>query len=130
MAGERDPGAAPRESDEVLASIAALAASDVEGVTGLGGGLSLGLGDVLAKRGAARGVRVEAGLRQAAFDVFVHVAYGVQIPTVAQRVQEAVKRAVETMTALTVVEVNVHVQGLDSGHGAARPAAPAAGQGT
>jgi uncharacterized alkaline shock family protein YloU len=123
VAGEPEAAAA-RVGEDVLASIAALAAAEVEGVTGLGGGLALGLGEVLSKRGASRGVRVEAGTRQAAFDVYVQVAYGVQIPTVAQRVQEAVKRAVEGMTPLQVVEVNVHVQGLDLGR------AGAAGRGT
>ncbi len=102
-----------RVQDDVIASIAGLAASEVEGVSGLGGGLALGLGEVLGARQSARGVRVEIGTREAAVDVYLQVDYGVRIPVVAQRVQEAVKRAVESMTGLRVVEVNVHVHGVD-----------------
>ncbi len=109
-----------RVQDEVIASIAGLAAAEVEGVAGLGGGLALGLGEVLGARQAGRGVRVEIGTREAAVDVYLQVVYGVRIPVVAQRVQEAVKRAVESMTGLRVVEVNVHVQGVDFSRAAAR----------
>lgn len=98
-----------RVGDDVVTGIAGLAASRVPGVAGLAGGLPLGLG----KRGAARGIRVEMGTSEAAIAVHILVAYGVQIPVVAQRVQEAVKAAVESMTSLRVVEVNVHVQGVD-----------------
>lgn len=119
----RPPNAEYRVADDVIASIAGIAAAEVAGVAGLGGGLGLGLGEVLGKRPAARGVRVEVGTREAAVDVYLHVAYGVQIPVVAQRVQENVKRAVESMTGLDVVEVNVHVQGLE-----APPPAPGRGQ--
>lgn len=100
-------------ADDVVASIAGIAATEVAGVAGLGGGLGLGLGEVLSKRPSARGVRVEIGTREVAVDVYLHVTYGVQIPVVAQRVQENVKAAVESMTGFEVIEVNVHVQGLD-----------------
>jgi len=112
---EAQPGGEYRVADDVVASIAGIAAAEVPGVAGLGGGLALGLGEVLGKRPSARGVRVEVGSREAAVDIFLQVLYGVQIPVVAQRVQENVKRAVEAMTGLQVVEVNVHVQGVDSG---------------
>jgi uncharacterized alkaline shock family protein YloU len=52
------------------------------------------------------------GERQAAVDLYVVIEYGVRIPEVAQRVHENVKRAVESMTGLEVVEVNIHVQGV------------------
>lgn len=97
-----------RVADDVIQGIAGLAASRVPGVAGLAGGL-IGMG----KRGPTRGVRVEMGTSEAAIAVHIHVAYGVQIPVVAQRVQEAVKTAVESMTNLRVVEVNVHVQAVD-----------------
>ena len=119
-ASDAQPGGEYRVTDEVVASIAGIAASEVDGVAGLGGGLALGLGDVLAGRPGSRGVRVQIGTREAAVDVYLHVAYGVQIPVVAQRVQESVKRSVESMTGLQVVQVNVHVQGVD----AARPGGP------
>ena len=108
-----------RVADDVVVGIAGLAASRVAGVAGLAGGLPLGLG----KRGATRGIRLEMGTSEVAIAVYLHVAYGVQIPVVAQRVQEAVKAAVESMTSLRVVEVNVHVQGVDLS-GASAAAAP------
>ncbi len=124
--GEGPPSAEYRLADDVVAAIAAIAAGEVAGVAGLGGGIGLGLGEVLGKRPAARGVRALVGTREAVLDVYLHVAYGVQIPVVAQRVQENVKRAVESMTGLRVTEVNVHVQGLETppsaaGRGGPRP---------
>ena len=104
-----------RIADDVVAAIAGMAAAAVPGVAGLGGALPLGLSEVLGKRHAARGVRVEMGTREAAVDLHLQVRYGVQIPAVAQRVQESVKRSIEAMTGLDVVEVNVYVQGLDPG---------------
>lgn len=112
-----------RLADEVVATIAGLAAAAVPGVTAMGGGPGLDLGEVLGKRHGARGVRVELGTRQAALDVYLHVAYGARIPTVAHRVQESVKLAVESMTGLRVVEVNVHVQGVDAAPARGRPGA-------
>ena len=120
-------------ADDVVASIAGMAAAGVQGVSAMGGGPGLDLGEVLGTRRATRGVRVEIGTREAAVDIYLHVAYGVRIPLVAQRVQEAVKQAVEAMTGLEVVEVNVHVQGVDppprlpsAGSGPARLDVPAA----
>lgn len=119
-----------RVQDDVIASIASLAAAEVEGVAGLGGGLALGLGEVLGARQSGRGVRVEIGTREAAVDVYLQVDYGVRIPVVAQRVQEGVKRAVESMTGLRVVEVNVHVQGVDFTSEAGRRPGGARGDGS
>ncbi|HCJ09808.1 MAG TPA: Asp23/Gls24 family envelope stress response protein, partial [Clostridiales bacterium] len=60
----------------------------------------------------SKGVKMEGGAREAALDLFLVVEYGVRIPEVAQRVQESVKQAVESMTGLQVVEVNIHIQGV------------------
>jgi len=54
----------------------------------------------------------EAGEKEAAVDLYIIVKYGIRIPEVALAAQENVKRAIETMTGLTVIEVNVHVQGV------------------
>jgi uncharacterized alkaline shock family protein YloU len=105
-----------RISDDVVAAIAALAAGEVDGVVGVSGGLVGGLSEVLG-RTIGRGVKVEVGTRECAIDVYLTVAYGVRIPVVAQRVQENVKRAVEGMTGLQVVEVNVHVQAVQDPSG-------------
>lgn len=99
-------------SDEVVATVAAIAATGVEGVAGLSAGLVGDLSSALGRRGVPRGVKVEVGEREAALDLYLVVNYGVRIPEVAHRVQQAVKKAVEEMTDLKVVEVNIHVQGV------------------
>ena len=104
-----------RIDDDVVGVIAALAASEVEGVAGMAGGLVGGIGEtLLGRRHLAKGVKAEVGEREAALDLSLLVEYGVRIPDVAQRVQEAVKRAVESMTGLKVKAVDVHVQGVSS----------------
>jgi uncharacterized alkaline shock family protein YloU len=115
-----------RISDEVVGAIAGIAAGEVEGVAGMSAGLAGSLTEMLGKRNPARGVRVEVGAREAAVDLFLNVEYGVRIPVVAQRVQENVRRAIEGMTGLRVVEVNIHIQGLAGGSSEAAPAAPEA----
>lgn len=101
-----------RIANEVVAIIAGLAATEVKGVAGMSGGIAGGIAEMLGKRNLARGIKVEVGEREAAVDLFVIVDYGVRIPDVAVQVQEKVKEAIENMTGLTVVEVNVHVQGV------------------
>jgi len=102
-------------SDEVVAVIAGLAASEIPGVAGMSGTLA-GIAEKLGMKSMAKGVKVEVGERETAIDLFIVVEYGVRIPDVASEVQHAVKKAVESMTGLTVVEVNVHVQGVQFPH--------------
>lgn len=99
-------------SDEVVATIAGLAASEVEGIWDMSGGLAGNLSDLLGRKNLAKGVKVEVGEEEAVIDLNVIVEYGIKIPDVAWKVQENVKSAIETMTGLRVVEVNIHVQGV------------------
>lgn len=101
-----------RIANEVVSTIAGLAAVEVEGVAGMSGGLAGGISEILGRRNVSRGVKVEVGQHQAAIDLYIVVDYGVRIPDVAWKVQENVKRQIETMTGLEVTEVNVHVQGV------------------
>lgn len=101
-----------RIADEVVSIIAGLAATEVDGIAGMSGGIAGGIAEILGKKNFAKGVKVEVGEREAAVDLYIIVEYGVRIPDVALSVQENVKRAIETMTGLNVVEVNVHVQGV------------------
>lgn len=101
-----------RIADEVVAIIAGLAATEIKGVAGMSGGLAGGIAEMLGRKNLARGVKVEVGEKEAAVDMFVIVEYGVRIPDVATRIQENVKHAIESMTGLNVVEVNVNVQGV------------------
>lgn len=101
-----------RIANEVVAIVAGLAATEVQGVAGMSGGIAGGIAEMLGRKNLSKGVRVEVGEEQAAVDLFVVVEYGVHIPTVAWNIQENVKRAIESMTGLQVVDVNVHVQGV------------------
>ena len=96
-----------RIADEVVGIIAGLAASEVPGVSGMSGA---GLADMLGKRNPSKGVKVNVGEREAAIELNVVIEYGMRIPEVALQVQENVKKAVESMTGLDVIEVNVYVQ--------------------
>jgi uncharacterized alkaline shock family protein YloU len=99
-------------ADEVVAIIAGLAATEVSGIAGMSGGLAGGIAEMLGRKNLTKGVKVEVGERQTAVDLFVIVEYGAKIPEVAWHAQEDVKKAIESMTGLDVVEVNVHVQGV------------------
>lgn len=109
---ERNETGSIRIADEVVGIIAGLAATEVPGVAGMSAGLVGGIVEMLGKKNLAKGVKVEVGEREAAVDLYVIVEYGIRIPDVALRVQENVKRAIESMTGLEVVEVNVHIQGV------------------
>lgn len=101
-----------RIADEVVGIIAGLAATEVPGVAGMSAGLVGGIAEMLGKKNLAKGVKVEVGEREAAVDLYIIVEFGVRIPDVALKVQENVKRAIESMTGLDVVEVNIHIQGV------------------
>jgi len=101
-----------RIADEVVSIIAGLAATDVEGVASMSGGIAGGIAEVLGRKNLSKGVRVDVGTEEAKVEIFIIVKYGVRIPDVAWDIQERVKKAVETMTGLKVTHVNVHVQGV------------------
>ncbi|NHM27833.1 Asp23/Gls24 family envelope stress response protein [Desulfofundulus sp. TPOSR] len=101
-----------RIADEVVRVIAGLAATEVPGVAGMSGGVVGGIVEMLGKKNLSKGVKVEVGEKEAAVDLFVIVDYGTRIPDVALQIQENVKKAIEAMTGLSVVEVNVNVQGV------------------
>ena len=101
-----------RIADEVVGTIAGLAATEVNGIAGMSGGLVGGIAEMLGKKNFSKGVKVEVGEKEAAVDLYIIVEYCVRIPDIALTVQEKVKSAIENMTGLEVVEVNVHVQGV------------------
>lgn len=99
-------------ADEVVSIIAGLAATEVEGVSAMSGGIAGGIADVLGRKNFSKGVKVEVGAEDAKIDIFIVVKYGERIPDVAWDIQESVKKAVENMTGLKVSSVNIHVQGV------------------
>ncbi len=101
-----------RIANEVVAVIAGLAATEVEGVAGMSGGIAGGIAEALGKKNLSRGVKVEVGEEETIVDIFLIVHYGVRIPDIAFAVQERVKNAIEKMTGLRVLKVNIHVQGV------------------
>jgi len=94
---------------EVIAVIAGLATVETDGVAGMSGGITSGIAELLGRKNLSKGVKVEVGQREAAVDVSVVIEFGRRIPEVCAEIQQNVKRAIEKMTGLSVVEVNVHV---------------------
>ena len=99
-------------ANDVVATIAGLATVEIEGVAGMSGGFSGGLAELLGRKNLTKGVKVEVGKEECAIDLFIVVEYGVDIPSVCKKIQTNVKKAVETMTGLRVIETNVHIQGV------------------
>ena len=102
-----------RVSDEAIAAIAATAALRTKGVSGLSVGRAVdSLAGLLGLRATSRGVQVEMGQSEVALALYILVDFGAEIAEVALQVQEAVAEAVEKMSGLSVVQVDVTVQGV------------------
>lgn len=100
-------------SDDVVAVIAGMAASEVPGVAEMAGGFAGGISEVLSgKKNKAKGIKVDIQDKKVKIDVNIIVEYGSRIPDVAFEIQKRVKKSVENMTGLIANEVNVHVQGV------------------
>ncbi|WP_041285436.1 Asp23/Gls24 family envelope stress response protein [Desulfoscipio gibsoniae] len=112
MREEKNSLGAIRIADDVVRIIAGLAATEVSGVVSMSGGVVGGITEKLGRKNLSKGVKVEVGEKEAAVDLFIVVEYGSRIPEVAAKIQDAVKSAIEKMTGLVVVEVNVNVQGV------------------
>ena len=104
------PGSNIVYSNEVVSIIAGVAASEVEGIASM---VNVPNGSLLGKkRDVTRGVKVEIGTEEASVDLYVTVEYGKPIQKAAHDAQESVRKAIEEMTGLHVVKVDVHVQGV------------------
>ncbi len=98
-------------ANEVIATIAGVAANEIDGIAGMC--VSGGFGEILGRnRNMTKGVKVEVGSQEAAVDLYIIVEYGQPIQKVASEVQENVRKALESLTGLHVVRVDVHVQGV------------------
>ena len=93
-------------ANEVVATIAGVAALETDGVAEMVGGGKWG------SKGYTKGVKVVIGEEGVSADLNLVIAYGHSIPGTGADVQERVKAAIENMTGLTVNEVNVHVAGV------------------
>lgn len=102
-------------SNDVVAVIAGKAVAEAPGVFAMAGGFAGGISEVLSgKKNLSKGIKVEVGEKETKIDVNIIVEYGSRIPDVAFDIQNRVKTAVEGMTGLKVVAVNVHVQGVNT----------------
>ncbi|MNO68558.1 Alkaline shock protein 23 [compost metagenome] len=99
-----------RISDDVVSKIAGMAALETPGIAAMSGGLSEGWAKRLSGKNVQKGVSVEVGQLEAAIDLRIIVLYGTPIHEVCRMLQQNVREAVETLTGLKIVEVNVKVE--------------------
>ena len=102
-----------RVADEVVAIIAGLAATEVEGVESMAGDITNELVSKLGMKNLSKGVKINVGEESVAVDLALNIKYGSEIPAVSKKVQEKVKSAIETMTGLEVSEVNIKIAGVN-----------------
>lgn len=86
-------------ADEVVATIAGLAAAEVKGVTSMAG----------AKKGLTKGVKIEVSQEEVRVALAINIAYGYNIPEISRAVRDRVKSAIETMTGLAVASVDIRI---------------------
>ena len=96
-------------ADEVVAIIAGLAATEVEGVDSMAGNITNELVGKLGMKNLSKGVKVDVTEEHVSVDLSLNIRYGYSIPSVSEQVQEKVSTAIENMTGLTVLDVNVKI---------------------
>ena len=99
-------------ADDVVAMIASLAATEVEGVADMSGNVTKDLLSRVGMRGMPKGAKVEVFQKKVKVDLAIMMEYGFNIPATCQRVQAKVKSAVENMTGLEVTDVNIRIAGI------------------
>ena len=110
---------------DVIATIASLAAAEVEGVEGMAGGVVEGITGMLNnKKSMTKGVKVEVNEEQVTVEINVIIKYGYKLHEVCANIQSGTKNAIETMTGLTVSAVNVFVSSISFEKAKKQPALP------
>ena len=104
-------------ADEVVAIIAGLAATEVEGVDSMAGNITNELVGKLGMKNLSKGVKVDVTEEHVSVDLSLNIRYGYSIPSVSEQVQEKVSTAIENMTGLTVLDVNVKIAGVNMDEG-------------
>ena len=104
-------------ADEVVAIIAGLAATVVEGVDSMAGNITNELVGKLGMKNLSKGVKVDVTEEHVSVDLSLNIRYGYNIPSVSEQVQEKVSTAIENMTGLTVLDVNVKIAGVNMDEG-------------
>ncbi|MDR0840950.1 MAG: Asp23/Gls24 family envelope stress response protein [Christensenellaceae bacterium] len=97
---------------DVIATIANLAATEVDGVDSMSGSVVEGITGMLGKKSLTKGIKVDVGEENTTIDISVVVKYGYKIHEVCINIQKQVKSTIETMTGIRVAAVNVTVQSI------------------
>lgn len=104
-------------ADDVVAMIASLAATEVDGVSSMVGNITNELMSKVGMKKLTKGVRVDILETNVVVDLSIIMEYGFNIPATCQKVQDKVKTAIETMTGLTVTDVNIRIAGVNMAKG-------------
>ncbi|OGO87138.1 MAG: hypothetical protein A2Y24_01795 [Clostridiales bacterium GWE2_32_10] len=99
-------------ANEVIESIASIAAMEVNGVYGMAGNVTGDLMKLIGVKNLAKGVKVDLEEGKVKLDVFIIIKYGYEIPKVANELQNKIKTEVETMSGLEVTTVNINIAGV------------------
>ncbi len=102
-----------RVADEVLAIVAGLAATEVEGVSSMAGNITNEIVSKLGMKNLSKGILVEVIDNEVKVDVAINIAYGYSIPEVSAKVQDKVKSTIESMTGIDVAVINVRIASVD-----------------
>ncbi len=106
---EKDKLGEVQIADEVVAIIAGLAATEVEGVDSMAGNITNELVGKLGMKNLSKGVKVDVTEEHVSVDLSLNLKYGYNIPDVGEKVQDRVKSAIENMTGLSVLDVNIKI---------------------
>ena len=109
---EKDKVGEVQIADEVVAIIAGLAATEVEGVDSMAGNITNELVGKLGMKNLSKGVKISMTEDHVSVDLSLNMKYGYSIPAVSEKVQDKVKSAIENMTGLMVLEVNINIAGV------------------
>ena len=109
---EKDKIGEVQIADEVVAIIAGLAATEVEGVDSMAGHITNELVGKLGTKNLSKGVKVDVTEEHVSVALSLYIKYGYSIPSVCEKVQEKVQSAIENMTGLIVLDVNIKIAGM------------------
>ncbi|MDK2866153.1 MAG: hypothetical protein PWP51_2234 [Clostridiales bacterium] len=101
-------------ADDVIGVITTIAASEIKGIKALSGTFQDDVLEMIGKKNFNKGIEVEMIEQQVTVNISIIVDYGFKVQEIAKQVQESVKLAIESMTGLEVVAVNVSVEGINT----------------
>ena len=110
---EKDKLGEVQIADEVVAIIAGLAATEVDGVDSMAGNITDELVGKLGMKNLSKGVKVDVTEDHVSVDLSLNLTYGYNIPEVSEAVQDRVKSAIENMTGLSVLDINIKIAGVN-----------------